>query len=200
MPDPEPLRWDSIAWDTPGAAWDGFQTTTNNTMSTNIKSDLTTDDVAVPFTQAKRDEIATDLIAVRDKLPILGQAPTAAQDSLQGIAEGREATVSQAARDYIANPGTHLGTVDAAKWALLEEQSEGLEATIGHVEELLTILRSTKLVTDDSRLRYLGRYYNYLGDNLDAIPGSKVIYDKIAVLYEKQGNRKPKTPPTGGNP
>lgn len=200
MPDPEPLRWDSIAWDTPGAVWDGFQPTTNNTMSTNIKSDLTTDDVAVPFPQAKRDEIAADLILVRDKLPILGQAPTAAQDSLQGIAEGREATVSQAAIDYQAHPGTRLGTVDAAEWALLEEQSAGIESVIGNLEEFLTILRSTKLVVDDSRLRNLGRYYRYLGDNLDAIPGSKVIYDKIAVLYEKQGNRKPKTPPTGGNP
>jgi hypothetical protein len=63
---------------TPGAVWDGFQPTKNNNMGTNIKSGLTTDDVAVAFMEAKRTEIATDLIAVRDKRPILGQAPTAA--------------------------------------------------------------------------------------------------------------------------
>ena len=118
---------------------------------------------------------------------------------LQVIAEGREPYVVGAASDAQANPSTVPGTVNVPEWLLLEEQSAGLTQMESALVGLLEFIQDTKALVGSQRYDKCRRYYKYLGDNLDVLPGADPIHERLSQLFAGQGNRN--TPPAnGGNP
>ena len=149
--------------------------------------------VAVAFPQATRDSIATAITALKALFPVLTQVGPAEQNGLSTIAAGREPYVAEAFTDAQANPGTVPGTVPIATWALVEQQFAGLDGAESLVTELLELITGVKAVAGDVRYKYTRKYYDYLGGNLDALPGAQTIHDKIAPLFAR--NPAPPAPP-----
>jgi len=118
---------------------------------------------------------------------------------LQVIAEGREPYVAGAATDAQANPATVPGTVVVSEWLLLEEQHTGLAQMESAVVGLLEFIQDTKALVGSQRYDKARRYYKYLGDNLDVLPGADPIHGRLSQLFAGQGNRNT-PPPEGGNP
>ena len=106
--------------------------------------------------------------------------------------------MADAYSDARANPATVPGTVNVTEWGLLEEQHAGLTQMESYLTVQLELVRDTKALTADARYKKIRKYYDYLGGNLDVLPGADVIYDRIARLYAGQGARP--TPPAGGTP
>lgn len=64
---------------------------------------------------------------------------------------------------------------------------------------LLDQLQDTKALVGSQRYDKARRYYKYLGDNLDVLPGAEPIHQRLSELFAGQGNRGT-PPPEGGNP
>lgn len=189
----EPARFDTpgLRFDMPGLVWDGPNPLTN----TPLTNPMSLPNVAVAFPQTKRDEIAAAVAALKMLFPVMGVVGPEERKKLQNVAEGREAIVGEAFTDAEANPATVPGTIDMGTWALVEEQFDGLDAAESLLVGLLDELRGVKAVAGDIRYSNVLRYRDYLESNVDVLPGAKPILDKIAVLFQKQGQRKPKVNP-----
>jgi hypothetical protein len=154
---------------------------------------------AVAFPQTTRDSITTDIETAAGKFPVLVPVSPAERKGLQSIAEGREPYVAESFTDAQANPKTVPTTIDIAQWALLEEQYDGLDAMESLFVAKLELIRGVKAVCGDARYSNARRYYKYMQDNLDALPGAESIYTKLEKLFAGQGNHAAKpaatTPP-----
>lgn len=157
---------------------------------------MSTPNVAVAFPQSARDAITTKLNDAKALFPVLATLANEERKRLQVIAEGREPYVAGAATDAQANPATVPGTVNVAEWLLLEEQHMGLTQMESAVVGLLEFIQDTKALVGSQRYDKCRRYYKYLGDNLDVLPGADPIHERLSQLFAGQGNRG--TPPAGG--
>lgn len=150
--------------------------------------------VAVAFPQTVRDAITTKINEGMALFPVLATVSNENKKKLSSIAEGREPYVADAYSDAKANPQTVPGTVNVTEWGLLEEQHAGLAQLESYLTVQLELVQDTKALVADGRYKYTRRYYDYMGGNLDVLPGAEPIYDRISRLYAGQGNRNP--PPT----
>jgi hypothetical protein len=201
---PEPLRWNMrlhngelLRWNMgPQYRWNGTVPETSNTYQ-----NMSLPNITVPFPEQNITDIKDGLIALRAKFPVWAQVGPDERKKLNKIEQGRDPYVSEAFTDAKANPATVPGTVDIAKWELEEKHHRALDVLESAYAEELEVIRGLKAVTGHYRYDKTLRFYDYLGGNLDVLTGAKTIYDKIAGLFAKQGNRKPKpTGGTGGNP
>lgn len=160
---------------------------------------MSTPNVAVAFPQTVRDDITDKLNEAKALFPVLATLANEDRKKLQVIAEGREPYVAGAASDAAANPATVPGTVNVPEWLLLEEQHTGLTQMEAAIVVLLEFVQDTKALTGSLRYDKCRRYYKYLGDNLDVLPGADPIHERLSQLFAGQGNRGT-TPPEGGNP
>jgi hypothetical protein len=194
----EPLRWDmtlpngeKLRWDMgPEYRWDG--SVPNSAYPPNTMS---LPNVAIAFPQTTRDDIKAAINSLKALFPVL--APVSPDDlsSLQTVAEGREPYIADAYQDAKDNPTTVPGTVNMTTWGLLEEQFAGLDDAETELLGLLELVQGVKAIAGDQRYKCTRKYYDYLGGNLDALAGAKVIHDKIAKLFAKQGpSKKAATP------
>jgi hypothetical protein len=153
-----------------------------------LKNTMSIPNTAIAFPQTARDSIAAKLAESKALFPVLVPVSPDERKGLQSIAEGREPYVAEAFTDAQANPKTVPGTVDMAAWALLEEQYEGLDEMESLFDGVLGLIRGVKAVCGDARYDKARRYYKYLQDNLDALPGAEGISAKLEKLFAKQGN------------
>lgn len=201
---PEPLRWDMtlpdgqpLRWDMgPEFTWDG---NIPASLISNSQNTMSLPKVDVPFPVQKSKDISDGLKSVAALFPVLSPVGPSDREGLQSIAAGREPYVAEAFTDAQGNPGTVPGTVDMASWALLEEHHAALDKAESEILGLLELVQGIKAVTGDHRYRNTRKYYDYLGGNLDALPGAQGIHAKIAALFARQGARsaakKNATPP-----
>lgn len=155
--------------------------------------------VAVAFPQTVRDNITTKINEAKALFPVLATLANEDRKKLQVIGEGRQPYVQGAASDAQANPGTVPPTVSVSEWLLLEEQQTGLSQMEALLVGLLEQLQDTKALVGSQRYDKARRYYKYLGDNLDVLPGAEPIHQRLSELFAGQGNRGT-PPPEGGNP
>ncbi len=160
---------------------------------------MSTPNVAVAFPQAVRDNITTKLNEAKALFPVLATVDNEDRKKLQVIGEGRQPYVQGAASDAQANPATVPGTVNVAEWLLLEEQHTGLAQMEAALLGLLEFVQDTKALVGSQRYDKARRYYKYLGDNLDVLPGADPIHERLSQLFAGQGNRST-PPPEGENP
>lgn len=201
---PEPLRWNMtlpngqpLRWNMgPEYVWGG-----NVPQSAYPTNTMSLPNVAVAFPQTNRDNIKTDIATLKTRFPVLVQVGPADRKGLATIAQGREPYVAEAFTDAKDNPATVPPTIDMAAWALVEQQFAALDEAESELMAMLELVRGVKAVAGDYRYKNVRRHYDYLGGNMDVLPGAKTIHDKIAGLYAKQGS-KAKAPSggTGGNP
>ena len=158
---------------------------------------MSTPNVAVAFPQTARDAIITKFSEGMALFPVLATVSLEDRKKLPSIAEGREPFVADAYSDAKANPQTVPGTVDVTEWGRLEEQHAGLVQLESLLQVMLEQVRDTKALSGAARYRHTRRYYDYLGGNLDVLPGAEAIHARIGRLYAGQGNRAtpPPTPP-----
>ncbi len=150
------------------------------------------------FPQTARDNITTKVNAGMALFPVLATVSDADRKKLSSIAGGREPYVADAYSDARANPATVPGTVNVTEWGLLEEQHAGLAQLESYLTVQLELVQDTKALVADARYTKTRKYYDYMGGNLDVLPGADPIYARIARLFAGQGNRG--TPPAGGTP
>lgn len=160
---------------------------------------MSTPNVAVAFPQAVRDNITTKINEAKALFPVLATVANEDRKKMQVIGEGRQPYVQGAASDAQANPGTVPPTVSVPEWLLLEEQHAGLTQMEALLVGLLEQLHDTKALVGSQRYDKARRYYKYLGDNLDVLPGAEPIHERLSQLFVGQGNRGT-PPPEGGNP
>jgi len=160
---------------------------------------MSTPNVAVAFPQAVRDNITTKINEAKALFPVLATVANEDRKKMQVIGEGRQPYVQGAASDAQANPGTVPPTVSVPEWLLLEEQHAGLTQMEALLVGLLEQLHDTKALVGSQRYDKARRYYKYLGDNLDVLPGAEPIHERLSQLFAGQGNRGT-PPPEGGNP
>lgn len=187
LPGGEPLRWNMG----PQFTWGGSVPVVSPTPNT-----MSIPNVAVAFPQATQDDIADAITALKALFPVLSPVGPTERDGLQNIAAGREPYVAEAFTDAEANPGTVPGTVPIATWALVEEQFAGLDKAESLLLELIELIQGVKAVAGDVRYKYTRKYYDYLGGNLDDLPGAQSIHEKISQLFAKQGGKGTPPPPT----
>ena len=159
---------------------------------------MSTPNVAVAFPQLTRDNITTKINEGMALFPVLTTVSNDDRKKLSSIAEGREPYVADAYSDAKANPATVPGTVNVTEWGLLEEQHAGLTQMEAYHMVQIELIQDTKALVADRRYRFIRKYYDYLGGNLDVLPGADVIHARIGRLYAGQGGRG--TPPAGGTP
>lgn len=159
---------------------------------------MSTPNVAVAFPPTVRTNITTKIDEAMALFPVLATISTEQKKKLSGISEGREAYVADAYSDARANPATVPGTVNVTDWGLLEEQHAGLAQMESYLLVQLEKLQDTKALVADRRYKFIRKYYDYLGGNLDDLPGAEPIYERISRLYAGQGGSG--TPPAGGTP
>jgi hypothetical protein len=143
--------------------------------------------VAVPFPAQTLADILAGIDKVKALFPVLKPVGPAERSKLQTIAEGREPYVAEAFSDAKAEPATVPTTIDMADWALLEEQADALEKSESYIKGLLELVQGMKALTGDLRYKNVRRYYDYLGGNLDVLPGAQSTHGKISKLFAKQG-------------
>lgn len=154
---------------------------------------MSTPNVAIAFPQTARDAITAKIDEAMALFPVLATVSTEQKKKLSSIAEGREPYVADAYSDARANPQTVPGTVNVTEWGLLEEQHAGLTELESYLLVQLELVLDTKALVGDARYKNTRRYYDYMGGNLDVLPGAEPIYSRIGRLYAAQGNRS--TPP-----
>jgi hypothetical protein len=150
---------------------------------------------AVAFPQATRDAITAKIEEAKALFPVLVPVSPDERKGLQSIAEGREPYVAESFTDAQANPKTVPTTIDIAEWALQEEQYDGLDEMESIFATGLELIRGVKAVCGDARYGKSRRYYKYMQDNLDALPGAESIYTKLEKLFAGQGNHAAKPAP-----
>ncbi|GEM_PF-4753493 len=149
---------------------------------------------AIPFPQDTRTAIKGKIEEAGALFPILEPVSPDERDGLQTIAEGREPYVADAFTDARDNPKTVPTIIDMAQWALLEEQFDGLAEMESLYQAKLDLITGMKIVCGAARYANARRYYRYLQDNLDSLPGAESIFNRLGKLFSKQGNGKPKAP------
>lgn len=159
---------------------------------------MSTPNVAVAFPQTARTAITAKIDEAMALFPVLATVSNEQKKKLSSIAEGREPYVADAYSDGKANPQTVPGTVNVTEWGLLEEQHAGLSQLESYLTVQLELVQDTKALVADGRYDKTRRYYDYMGGNLDVLPGAEPIYDRISRLYAGQGSRA--TPPAGSTP
>lgn len=160
---------------------------------------MSTPNVAVAFPQTVRDAITAKFNEAKALFPVLATVSNEDRKKLQVISEGRAPYVSGAASDAQANPGTVPPTVNVPEWLLLEEQHAGLTQMRSNLMVLMEFLDDTMALAGSQRYDKARRYYKYLGDNLDLLPGADPIHERLGQLFAGQGNRST-PPPEGGTP
>ncbi len=151
---------------------------------------------AVAFPATLVDQILTKIEETKALHPVLEPVSPDDRRSLNSVAEGREPYVADAHSDGKGNPNTLPGTIKLAEWDLLEEQAEGLAKVEARLQGWLDLVQGIQAVNSDARYENARRYYKYLQDNLDKLPGAEAISTRLGRLFAAQGNRTKKaTPP-----
>jgi len=190
MPEPIPLRWDMILLSgqplrfdmDPEYTWDGMVPTSAQPHTT-----MSLPNVAVPFPAQTLADILAGINTVKALFPVLTPVGPAERDKLQSIAAGREPYVAEAFADAKASPATVPSTIDMTAWGLVEEQYSALDKSESVLKSLLELMQGVKAVAGDVRYKNVRRYYDYMGGNLDVLPGAQNIHGKISQLFAKQG-------------
>lgn len=190
MPAPTPLRFDMVLPNGQPLRFDmGPEYRLDGMVPTSAYPNTTMSlpNVAVPFPAQTLADILAGIKTVKDLFPVLKPVGPAERDKLQTIAAGREPYVTEAFADAKAEPATVPTTIDMADWALLEEQASALEKAESSIKSLLELVQGIKILAGDRRYKNVRRYYDYLGGNLDVLPGAQNIHAKISQLFAKQG-------------
>ncbi len=151
--------------------------------------------IAISFPETKTGEIVSKITETKALFPVLVPPSTGESKRLQTIAEGREPYVAEAFNDAAANPQTVPGTVTITEWSHLEEQGKALNEAESHLQNLLELVQATKAVVGDARYENARRYYKYLQDGADKLPGAQTIADKLGRLFNGQGKSAKKNTP-----
>lgn len=187
---PQPITWDSsLAYDTPGLAWDAVVSNTppHTTMDNRISATLSPADKAT---------ILTKLGEIQALLPFLLNLTADEKSSLPKMSAIRDGMDEAFAQEMAAHPEmvpnfvdmTEVG-LDRALRTALRDMHQQMCALCEGIEDTMTAAGV------DTYLAYLSFYNNVKNAAKRNVPGANTVLDNLKRFFPRRGTPPP-PPPT----
>lgn len=186
---PQPLTWNSsLAWNAPGAVWNGFVAESHHIMTNDNK-------ISAAISAQDKTDILAAFATIKTKLPFLINLTAEGRRSTPAIATERGGMNSTFPMEMTAHADlvpTYVNMTEVNKDSALWDDLDEIESAANEV--CAAIADTKQAVGNDLLLAYLS-FYNNVGQAAKrGVAGIQAVYDNLRRYFRRGGNTPPPPP------
>lgn len=187
---PQPLTWSSnVAWNTPGAVWNGLVIQPKPTMTNDNK-------ISAAISAQDKADILAAFATIKDKLPFRINLTPEERRNMPGIGTARGGMKATFEMEMGAHADLVPSYVDMTELAKDSTLWDDLEEIASAAREVCESIEDTKqAVGSDLYLAYLSFYNNVAQAAKRGVAGINAVYENLRRYFRRGGGSTPPPPP-----